>query len=62
MRLPKFEYFEPKDIKEAGEGTQLSTAPAIVKAIYDASGVDFMELPITPAKILDALEEKKKKA
>ena len=28
-------------------------------AIYDAIGVDFMQLPITPEKILDALEEKK---
>jgi CO/xanthine dehydrogenase Mo-binding subunit len=27
--------------------------------VYDAIGVDFMELPLTPAKILAALEEKK---
>jgi 4-hydroxybenzoyl-CoA reductase subunit alpha len=39
----------------------LSPAPAIVNAIYDAIGVDFMELPITPEKILDALEAKKRK-
>jgi CO/xanthine dehydrogenase Mo-binding subunit len=32
-----------------------------VNAVYDAIGIDFMELPITPEKILDALEEKKKK-
>ena len=49
----------PMGAKEAGEGTQLSPAPAIVNAIYDAIGVDFMELPITPEKILDALEAKK---
>jgi 4-hydroxybenzoyl-CoA reductase alpha subunit len=49
----------PFGAKEAGEGTQLSPAPAIVNAIYDAIGVDFMELPITPEKILDALKGKK---
>jgi CO/xanthine dehydrogenase Mo-binding subunit len=31
-----------------------------VNAIYDAIGIDFMELPITPEKILDALAAKKK--
>ena len=51
----------PFGAKESGEGTQLSPAPAIVNAIYDAIGVDFLELPITPEKILDALEEKAKK-
>ena len=50
----------PFGAKESGEGTQLAPAPAIVNAIYDAIGVDFMELPITPEKILNALEENKK--
>lgn len=50
----------PFGAKEAGEGTQLSPAPAIVNAIYDAIGVDFMELPVTPEKILKAMEEKGK--
>jgi 4-hydroxybenzoyl-CoA reductase subunit alpha len=50
----------PFGAKEAGEGTQLSPAPAIVNAIYDAIGVNFNELPVTPEKILKALEEKKK--
>jgi len=48
----------PYGAKEAGEGTQLSPAPAIVNAIYDAIGVDFLELPITPEKILEALKQK----
>jgi 4-hydroxybenzoyl-CoA reductase subunit alpha len=68
MEMPEIEAIEvetddpigPFGAKEAGEGTQLSPAPAIVNAVYDAIGVDFMELPITPEKILDALEEKKK--
>ncbi len=50
----------PFGAKEAGEGTQLSPAPAIVNAIYDAIGIDFQELPVTPEKILKALESKNK--
>jgi 4-hydroxybenzoyl-CoA reductase subunit alpha len=50
----------PFGAKEAGEGTQLSPAPAIVNAIYDAIGVDFMELPVTPENILEALRRGKK--
>jgi 4-hydroxybenzoyl-CoA reductase subunit alpha len=69
LEMPEIEAIEvetddpigPYGAKEAGEGTQLSPAPAIVNAIYDAIGVDFMELPITPEKILDALEAKNKK-
>lgn len=49
----------PFGAKEAGEGTQLAPAPAIVNAIYDAIGIDFMELPVTPEKILKALKDKK---
>jgi CO/xanthine dehydrogenase Mo-binding subunit len=36
------------------------TAPAIANAIYDAVGVRIRDLPITPEKILAALQEKKK--
>jgi len=64
MEMPEIEAIEvetddpigPFGAKEAGEGTQLSPAPAIANAIYDAIGVDFMSLPITPEKILEALE------
>jgi 4-hydroxybenzoyl-CoA reductase subunit alpha len=67
LEMPEIEALEvetddpvgPFGAKEAGEGTQLSPAPAIVNAIYDAIGVDFMELPVTPEKILKALEEKR---
>jgi 4-hydroxybenzoyl-CoA reductase subunit alpha len=66
LEMPEIEAIEvetddpvgPYGAKEAGEGTQLSPAPAIVNAIYDAIGVDFMELPVTPEKILQALEKK----
>ncbi|MBW1790126.1 MAG: molybdopterin-dependent oxidoreductase [Deltaproteobacteria bacterium] len=67
LEMPEIESIEvetddpigPFGAKEAGEGTQLSPAPAIVNAIYDAIGIDFKELPITPEKILRALEERK---
>jgi len=45
--------------KEAGEGTMISTIPAICNAIYDAVGVRIKELPITAEGILKALEAKK---
>ena len=38
----------PFGAKEAGEGTQLAPAPAIVNAISDAIGVEFDRLPVTP--------------
>jgi 4-hydroxybenzoyl-CoA reductase subunit alpha len=68
LEVPEMESYDietddpvgPFGAKEAGEGTQLSPAPAIVNAIYDAIGVNFNELPVTPEKILKALDEKKK--
>jgi 4-hydroxybenzoyl-CoA reductase subunit alpha len=51
----------PYGAKEIGEGLLITTVPAIVNAIYDAVGVRINELPITPEKILDALEEKRKR-
>jgi 4-hydroxybenzoyl-CoA reductase alpha subunit len=50
----------PFGAKESGEGTQLAPAPAIINAIYDAIGVRFKTLPVTPEKILQALDAKKK--
>lgn len=48
----------PFGAKEAGEGLTIPTAPAVANAIYDAIGVRIKDLPITPDKILKALEEK----
>jgi 4-hydroxybenzoyl-CoA reductase subunit alpha len=50
----------PFGAKESGEGTQLAPAPAIINAIYDAIGVRFKTLPVTPEKVLEALREKEK--
>ncbi|MDI7258717.1 MAG: molybdopterin-dependent oxidoreductase [Thermodesulfobacteriota bacterium] len=51
----------PFGAKESGEGTQLAPAPAIINAIYDAIGVRFKSLPVTPDKVLEALKNKKAK-
>ena len=52
----------PFGAKESGEGTQLAPAPAIVNAIYDAIGVRFNTLPVTPHKVLEALSAKGKRS
>jgi 4-hydroxybenzoyl-CoA reductase alpha subunit len=51
----------PFGAKESGEGTQLAPAPAIINAVYDAIGVRFKSLPVTPDKVLEALQKKQKK-
>ncbi len=48
----------PWGAKGVGEGTMVSSAPAIANAIYDAIGIRFHEIPITPEKVLRALREK----
>ena len=49
----------PYGAKEAGEGTIISPAPSIANAIFDATGLEIKELPITPDKVLFALEGKR---
>ena len=51
----------PFGAKESGEGTQLAPAPAIINAIYDAIGVRFKTLPVTPEQVLEALQKKENK-
>ncbi len=47
----------PFGAKESGEGPIQPVIPAILNAIYDAIGVRFTEMPVTPEKVLAALEE-----
>jgi CO/xanthine dehydrogenase Mo-binding subunit len=47
----------PFGAKGIGEPGLVPMAPAIANAIYDAIGIRFKELPITPEKILAALKE-----
>lgn len=48
----------PFGAKGVGEPTVIPTAPAIANAIAHAVGVRIKDLPITPDKIIKALEEK----
>jgi 4-hydroxybenzoyl-CoA reductase subunit alpha len=57
------ETYEPEGpfgAKEAGEGLTNPSAGCIANAIYDAIGVRIYDLPITPEKILKALERQRK--
>ncbi|HYA58509.1 MAG TPA: molybdopterin cofactor-binding domain-containing protein, partial [Thermoplasmata archaeon] len=46
----------PFGAKEAGEGPLIATLPAVANALYDAVGVRFTELPITPDRVLRGLD------
>lgn len=48
----------PFGAKGVGEPALIPVAPAILNAIYDAIGVRFTEVPVTPRKIIEALNEK----
>jgi len=47
----------PFGAKEVGEGAIMPTIPAILNAIYDATGVRIDELPVTPERIRMALKK-----
>ena len=49
----------PFGAKEAGEGPVSPVAPSIANAIYHATGVWIKELPITPMKLVKAIQSKK---
>lgn len=51
----------PYGAKGVGEPAMLSTAPAVLNAIYNAIGVRINDLPATPEKVLEALQGKNKK-
>jgi 4-hydroxybenzoyl-CoA reductase subunit alpha len=51
----------PFGAKEAGEGSVAAAVPALTNAIYDAAGVWIRDLPVTPARVLAALEEKERR-
>jgi len=50
----------PFGAKEVGQGPLLPVAPALANALYDALGVRIDEVPMTPDKILRALEERRR--
>ena len=48
----------PFGAKEAGEGSMSGFLPAMVNAVHAATGIRTYELPLTPDRMLDALERK----
>jgi 4-hydroxybenzoyl-CoA reductase alpha subunit len=48
----------PFGAKEVGQGPLLPVMPAVANAVYDAVGVRVDSIPVTPEKILRALEAK----
>jgi CO/xanthine dehydrogenase Mo-binding subunit len=49
----------PLGVKGIGEPAITPTAPAIINAIYDAVGVRITQLPATPERVMNALQEKR---
>ncbi|MFX0197569.1 MAG: xanthine dehydrogenase family protein molybdopterin-binding subunit [Candidatus Hodarchaeota archaeon] len=49
----------PFGSKGIGEAVTIPTAPAVANAIYDAIGVRFKDLPVTPEKILKIIKNNK---
>jgi 4-hydroxybenzoyl-CoA reductase subunit alpha len=55
------ETYEPEGpfgAKEAGEGLTIPTGGAVSNAVLHATGVAFKKLPITPERVVEALEQK----
>src|SRR3954468_24716574 len=48
----------PFGAKEVGQGPLLPVMPAVANAVFDAIGVRIDEVPITPEKVMKALEAK----
>ncbi len=58
--VDSYEPAGPFGAKEVGEGATLPVLGAIANAVADAIGVRIFELPITPEKVLKAINEKAK--
>ncbi|MBN2123721.1 MAG: molybdopterin-dependent oxidoreductase [Deltaproteobacteria bacterium] len=52
------EPYGPFGAKEVGEGAIMPTIPAILNAVYDATGIRFRELPMNPERVFKALKQK----
>ena len=68
MDLPKLETIiveesnelGPFGAKGIGEPPVVGVAPAIRNALYDALGIPFYTLPITPMKVLAAIKQRER--
>ena len=52
----------PFGAKEAGEGSLAAFLPALTNAIADAIGIRFNNLPVTPDRVFEAMEKRKRAA
>jgi 4-hydroxybenzoyl-CoA reductase subunit alpha len=52
----------PFGAKEAGEGSLAAFLPALTNAIADAIGIRYNDLPVTPDRVYEAIEKKKRAA
>jgi len=59
IEVDSYEPEGPFGAKEAGEGLTIPGAGAIANAVYNAVGVRITDMPITPEKVLRALEEQR---
>jgi nicotinate dehydrogenase subunit B len=57
LMLPR----QNEEPRGAGESASVPSAAAIVNAVYDATGIRFRELPLTPDKVLAALGQVQEK-
>ena len=51
----------PYGAKEVGEGAIMPTIPAILNAVYDATGIRVWELPLTPERVHRAIKDMEKR-
>ncbi len=59
IEVESYEPEGPYGAKEAGEGLTIPGGAAIANAVYNAVGVRMTDMPLTPEKILRALEKKR---
>jgi 4-hydroxybenzoyl-CoA reductase subunit alpha len=52
----------PFGAKEAGEGSLAAFLPAMTNAIADAIGIRFNNLPVTPDRVFEAIEQRRRSA
>ena len=53
--------YGPFGAKEAGEGSLAAFLPALTNAIADAIGIRFNDLPVTPDRVFEAIEKRRRK-
>ncbi len=52
--------YGPFGAKEAGEGSLAAFLPALTNAVADAIGIRFNDLPVTPDRVFEAIEKRKR--